>query len=217
MASPATDSDAREPRPLGAAWWREGGPLRAERGPREILRFQPGHRLTLFHRGREAIGAMLEAIEAAERHVHLETYILRADETGRRVLAALEGRARAGVGVRVIFDAVGSRGLDRRALARLRGCGAEIAEYNPPSRWLWRFRPRQRDHRKLLIVDGRVGFLGSPERRASASPQLRRGGSLSGSRPVVGVLVARLENEPSCPPGGTRSAYEALSLRARTR
>ncbi len=160
MASSATDSDAREPRPLGAAWWREGGPLRAERGPREILRFQPGHRLTLFHRGREAIGAMLEAIEAAERHVHLETYILRADETGRRVLAALEGRARAGVGVRVIFDAVGSRGLDRRALARLRGCGAEIAEYNPPSRWLWRFRPRQRDHRKLLIVDGRVGFLG---------------------------------------------------------
>jgi cardiolipin synthase len=128
--------------------------------PPEILRFQPGHRIDFFDRGREAIDAMLEAIDGAEHHVHLETYILRADETGRRVLSHLEARAEDGISVRLIFDAVGSRGLDRRALARLENAGASIVEFNPPSQWLWRFRPRQRDHRKMLLVDGRVGFLG---------------------------------------------------------
>lgn len=127
---------------------------------REGLLFQPGHRVSLFDRGGEAIDAMMEAIEGAEVHVHLETYLLRDDRTGLRVLDALEVRARQGVDVRVIVDAVGSRELDGSALAGLRGAGGEVVVFNPPSRWLWRFRPRQRDHRKLLIVDGRVAFLG---------------------------------------------------------
>jgi cardiolipin synthase len=103
---------------------------------------------------------MLSAIEGAREHVHLETYILRADETGRRLLACLAERARSGVSVRVIFDAVGSHGLDRRALDELTSAGADVVEFNPPSSWLWRFKPRQRDHRKILLVDGRIGFLG---------------------------------------------------------
>jgi len=134
----------------------------ARNGPylREILRFQPGHRISLFDRGREAIDAMLEAIDSAQQHIHLETYILRTDETGRRVLSHLEARAAEGVSVRLIFDSVGSHGLDRHVLDRLERAGASITEFNPPSQWLWRFRPRQRDHRKILLVDGRVGFLG---------------------------------------------------------
>jgi cardiolipin synthase len=103
---------------------------------------------------------MIEAIDDARQTIHLETYILRADETGRRVISHLEARAAAGVSVRLIFDAVGSHGLDRRTLANLERAGARIVEFNPPSQWLWRFRPRQRDHRKILLVDGRVGFLG---------------------------------------------------------
>jgi cardiolipin synthase len=102
---------------------------------------------------------MLESIDGATQTVHLETYILRADETGRRVLSCLEARAAEGVSVRLIFDSVGSHGLDRRALDGLERAGASIAEFNPPSQWLWRFRPRQRDHRKIQLVDGRVGFL----------------------------------------------------------
>lgn len=132
----------------------------SQRRPREILRFRGGHRVELFHRGREVIESMLEAIDSAEHHIHLETYILRTDPTGLRVLSRLEAKAREGVSVRLIVDAVGSRGLDRRVLARLRNADVEIADYNPPSRWLWRFKPRQRDHRKILLIDGRVGFLG---------------------------------------------------------
>lgn len=103
---------------------------------------------------------MFAAIERARRHVHLETYILRTDRLGRRMLDALAARSRAGVEVRVIFDALGSRGIDRRVLSRFAMQGIEFAEFNPPSRWFWRFRPRRRDHRKLLLVDGQVGFLG---------------------------------------------------------
>ena len=150
---------------LQSAWWRQNrpSPRRAwprRALPREILRFQTGHRVQLFHRGQAAFDAMLDAIASAREHVHLETYILRADATGRRFLTALEKQANAGVAVRLIFDAVGSYGLDRGALARLRHAGGEIEEFNPPLRWLWRFKPRQRDHRKLLLVDGRVAFLG---------------------------------------------------------
>ena len=100
------------------------GVKRNKSTPREILRFQPGHRIELFDRGREAIDAMLEAIESARQTVHLETYILRADETGRRLLSCLEARAAEGVSVRLIFDSVGSHGLDRRALSGLERAGA---------------------------------------------------------------------------------------------
>ena len=128
--------------------------------PPEVLRFQAGHRVGLFSDGRETFDAMLEAIDDANHFIHLETYILRADATGRRVLSHLIARAEQGVSVRLIFDALGSRGLDRSVLRPLEEAGGRIAEFNPPSQWLWRFRPRQRDHRKMLLVDGQVGFLG---------------------------------------------------------
>jgi len=85
---------------------------------------------------------------------------LRTDATGRRILSHLTAQAEQGVSVRLIFDALGSRGLDRAALRSLEMAGARIAEFNPPAQWLWRFRPRQRDHRKILLVDGKIGFLG---------------------------------------------------------
>jgi len=154
--SSETEVRRRVPRPA-----RQAHGLMSNRSAlHEILRFQPGHRIDLFSRGRDAIDAMLEAIDGATQTVHLETYILRADETGRRVISHLEARAAAGVSVRLIFDSVGSHALDRRALTDLERAGARIVEFNPPSQWLWRFRPRQRDHRKILLVDGRVGFLG---------------------------------------------------------
>jgi cardiolipin synthase len=103
---------------------------------------------------------MIQAIGEARDHVHLETYILRADEIGRRILGALTEKARRGVAVRLLFDAIGSRELERSRLQSLQNAGGEVAVFNPPKRWLGHFRPRQRDHRKLLLVDGQVGFLG---------------------------------------------------------
>ena len=128
--------------------------------PQEILRFQAGHQIEIFDSGQEAFESMFRAIANASDHIHLETYILRTDRLGRRLLEAVAERSRAGVAVRVVFDAVGSRGLDRQLLARLGREGVEFEEFNPPSQWIWRFRPRQRDHRKMLLVDGEIGFLG---------------------------------------------------------
>jgi cardiolipin synthase len=124
------------------------------------VRFTEGNRVVLFTTGAEALAAMLEAVEAARERVHLETYILRPDGVGRRFLRALEARARTGVAVRVLYDAVGSRGIGEPDLAPLRRAGGDVVAFNPLRRLFPRFAPRRRDHRKLLLVDGQVGFTG---------------------------------------------------------
>src|SRR5262245_17962088 len=101
---------------------------------------------------------MLAAIQDAKRWIDLETYILRADGTGRRFFDALAARARAGVEVRLLYDDFGARGVGAR-VRQLREAGAEVAVFNP----LWRGARRelrQRDHRKILVVDGEVAFTG---------------------------------------------------------
>ena len=112
--------------------------------------------------GPETHAAMLEAIAAAQHHVHLETYIIADDEIGRRFADALASKARQGVAVRLIFDSIGSRGNDPGFFARLQDEGVQIREFNPPNPAEDRnpFDIPTRDHRKLLIVDGRVAYTG---------------------------------------------------------
>jgi cardiolipin synthase len=124
------------------------------------LQFSDGNRLDIFATGDAGLAAMLGAIEGATRRIHLETYILRADRTGRRFLAALAAQARRGVAVRLLYDAVGSRSLDTAALGPLLDAGGAIVAFNPLRRLYPRWLPRRRDHRKVLVVDGRVAFTG---------------------------------------------------------
>ena len=124
------------------------------------LRFTDGNRVDLFDNGHEGLSAMLAAIETASHYVHLETYIFRSDATGRRFLDALTRGARRGASVRLIYDALGSRGLDDGALEPLRAAGADLVAFNPIYRLRPRFAPRRRDHRKILVVDGEVAFTG---------------------------------------------------------
>jgi len=124
------------------------------------MRFSEGNRLELYTTGHAGLRAMLEAIERAERRVHLETYILRADQTGREFLDSLTDRAKDGVEVRLMYDAIGSFGLDESALEPLRAAGGEAIAFNPLMRLWPRFAPRRRDHRKILVVDGAVAFMG---------------------------------------------------------
>jgi cardiolipin synthase A/B len=112
--------------------------------------------------GPETHGAMLEAIASAEHHVHLETYIFLDDEVGTEFAAALAAKARMGVPVRVIYDSIGSRGVAGEFWLGLEEAGVEVREYNPPDPVQDQnpFDIDTRDHRKLLIVDGRVAFTG---------------------------------------------------------
>ncbi|MGH0036959.1 MAG: phospholipase D-like domain-containing protein [Myxococcota bacterium] len=103
---------------------------------------------------------MLEAASGARRRIHLETYILRSDATGRRFLGVLAERASRGVEVRLLYDAFGSLGIDELALEPLRRAGADVVAFNPLRRLYPRWAPRRRDHRKILTVDGEVAFAG---------------------------------------------------------
>jgi cardiolipin synthase len=118
-----------------------------------------GNSVRLLRDARENYPAWLEAIGSATRHIHFENYIFYDDETGARFADALIGKALAGVRVRLIYDWLGCIGSASRAFwNRLRSGGVEVRCYNPPRlesplAWL------SRDHRKMLAVDGVVGFI----------------------------------------------------------
>lgn len=125
--------------------------------PEETTR---GNRLALLEDGREAYPAMLAAIAAARETVHLETYIFRGDRAGRLFADALTERARHGVAVRLIFDAVGSMDLPGSFIQALRNAGVQVLEYHPVAPWRPRWSWGRRDHRKTLVIDGAVAFTG---------------------------------------------------------
>ena len=106
---------------------------------------------------------MLSAIAEAKQQVLLEMYWFGSDRIGRRFAAALSGARRRGVEVFVIYDAIGSLEADRGQFERLMDAGVRVHEFNPAMPWRKRFRVdalSRRDHRKILVVDGAVGFTG---------------------------------------------------------
>lgn len=103
--------------------------------------------------------AQLRAIEAARRSVHLEAYVFHRCAVADRFLAALQARARAGVKVRLIIDAIGSLATPDACFAELRSAGGEVAWYQPV-RWHTLKRFNHRTHRELLVIDGATGFIG---------------------------------------------------------
>jgi cardiolipin synthase A/B len=106
-----------------------------------------------------ALAAMLDLIAGAERWVHFENYIIRNDRTGRRFAAALAERARSGVRVRVLYDALGSIGTSERYWRGLRHAGVDVRAFHPllSSRFLDAI---FRDHRKLVVADGARAMIG---------------------------------------------------------
>jgi len=127
---------------------------------RSLLRWRPQCEITVLREGAETFPAMLEAIAAAQSSILLEVYILAADTTGDRFKAALLERARAGVTIRILYDAVGSFGLATSWSDELRAAGVEVHAFNPIGLWRRRFRWSHRDHRKILVVDDQVAFTG---------------------------------------------------------
>jgi cardiolipin synthase len=121
-----------------------------------------GNRVELLQDGPATYGAMLAAIHAARDHINMETYILDDDDVGRRFADALVDERREGVQVNLIRDSVGTLGTPAAFFERLVASGIRVLEFNPMnplvSRREWLL--NQRDHRKLLIVDGRTAFLG---------------------------------------------------------
>ena len=122
--------------------------------------YLPGNALTLLATGKDTYDAMWAAIDAAKETIHLETYILRGDKTGQEFSRRLQAKARAGVRVRLIFDSIGSLDLDPAFITQMRNSGVQFLEYHPLAPWRPRWSWWLRDHRKALIVDGKIAFTG---------------------------------------------------------
>lgn len=119
----------------------------------------PGNEVKALHNGDQIFPAMLEAIHAAQKTITFETYIYWSGDIGRQFSDALSARARNGVKVHVLLDWVGTGRIDAKYLEQLKAAGVEVERYHP-LRWYTLARINNRTHRKLLVVDGRIGFTG---------------------------------------------------------
>jgi cardiolipin synthase len=122
-------------------------------------RYIEGNRMTILNNGDEFFPAMLSAIDGARCSVTIEAYIYWAGDIGMRFAHALAKKAGAGVAVKILLDSVGSATIGKEILDVLESGGCKVAWYNPVF-WKTIGRFNNRNHRKSLIVDGRVAFTG---------------------------------------------------------
>jgi cardiolipin synthase len=144
-------------------------------------------RFQVFTNGPSFYPAELDAIHSAQHSVSLEAYIFQRSEIGKLYLDALTERARAGVHVNVLLDAFGSAGVAKGFFSTLLEAGGKLAFYNSPT-WYRLLQLDNRTHRELLIVDGRVGFIGG----AGIADQWFKG---VGKNPVWRDTMLRVEGD----------------------
>jgi cardiolipin synthase len=118
-----------------------------------------GNQVDAYDNGVEIFPPMLEAIAAAEKTINFETYIYWSGDIGQQFADAFSERAKAGVRVNIVIDWVGSLPMEETLLTQMKEAGVRVEMYRP-LRWYSFSRMNNRTHRKLLIVDGRVGFTG---------------------------------------------------------
>lgn len=118
-----------------------------------------GNRITSLQNGDEIFPAMLKAISTAKKTITFETYIYWSGKVGEDFAAALIERSKAGVRVHVLLDWFGSAKLDVSVIKELQEAGVEVERYRP-LRWHSLSRMNSRTHRKILVIDGRIGFIG---------------------------------------------------------
>jgi cardiolipin synthase A/B len=123
------------------------------------MQLMPGNRIEVLRNGVQIFPSMLSAIRAAKKTINLEFYIYWDGEVGRMFAEALAERARAGVKVNVVLDAVGSGPMSHDLIEFMERNGIAVEWYHP-LRWYTLSRVNHRTHRKLLVVDGEVGFSG---------------------------------------------------------
>jgi cardiolipin synthase len=136
-------------RTLKLAW----APMRPE--------FLPGNRIDLLETGAEYFPALRQAIAEARHEIYLETYIFEDDATGRMIADALMDAARRGVAVRVLVDGFGARDFSRTLMPEMSLRGVDVLVYRPElTHFNFRRHRLRRLHRKVVVVDGRVAFVG---------------------------------------------------------
>lgn len=153
----------------------------------------PGNRLRLLQNGTEFFPALIAAIDAAHTEIHLETYIFNADPTAGAVRDALMRAARRGVQVRVLIDGVGSRDFPAEWLDALKTAGASVLVYRPiVSGWLSNPHNLRRLHRKLVVIDARIAWVGGMNLMDDFEPVRFDSPRFDFTVEVQGPLLARI-------------------------
>ncbi len=120
-----------------------------------------GNQVELLFESEQSFHVVMEAIASARHHVHLEYYIFQPDETGAAVRDLLARKAAEGVQCRVLLDYIGCWSLSGGFLQPMEEAGVEVLFFMPVVPWRGRWRVNFRNHRKIVVVDGQVGFTGS--------------------------------------------------------
>ncbi|GAA3692127.1 hypothetical protein GCM10022204_04350 [Microlunatus aurantiacus] len=147
-------------------------------------RLSEDNRVEVFHDGREKFDRLIADIHAATDHVHVYYYIFRGDNLGKRIIAALTDRARAGVEVLLFWDALGGRTISRSDTAELRAAGGKVAVFFASRVPLINLRVNNRTHRKLVVIDGRSATSAASTWATSTSG--RTPSSATGATPTCG-------------------------------
>ncbi|MGY1424605.1 phospholipase D-like domain-containing protein [Lysobacter sp. A289] len=185
-----------------------------------------GNQVTALNNGDEIFPSMLEAIRSAQVSITFETYIYWSGAIGKEFTEALSERARAGIPVHVTIDWVGSLKMDQQLLDRMRDAGVRLERYRP-LHWYNLSRMNNRTHRKLLVVDGKIGFTGGvgiadPWQGHAQDPDHWRDMHFRVEGPVVGQIQAAFNDNwikstgevlngpkyfPALPPAGDIDAH----------
>ncbi|MFD0697598.1 cardiolipin synthase [Paenibacillus sp. GCM10027628] len=120
----------------------------------------PNNQVEVLTNAEATYASMLESIKQAKKHIHFEFYTIRHDATGKTFQEALIRKANEGVKVRVIYDGIGSYSLSGDYIQKLKQAGIEVHPFLPPLIAFFDKRMNYRNHRKIVVVDGAVGFLG---------------------------------------------------------
>ena len=118
-----------------------------------------GNQVEVYTNGNDKFEALFKAIKGAKNHIHLEYYILRDDELGERLLTALEEKAREGVQVRLLYDDLGNK-IPRLRYRKLTNLGGRVSGFYRALIPSVGFRLNYRNHRKIVVIDGTIGFIG---------------------------------------------------------
>lgn len=118
------------------------------------------NKVTILYNGEEKFPALLKKLHQAKHHIHFEYYIIEDDKIGKEIIDVLCDKAKSGVLVRIIVDALGSNHLSSETIRRMKKAGVEFKEYNPVIFIPLANKVNYRDHRKIVIIDGCIGFVG---------------------------------------------------------
>ncbi|RFB10251.1 cardiolipin synthase [Bacillus sp. HNG] len=122
--------------------------------------FTKNNAVEVFTDGQEKYRRLFEDIEAAKESIHLQYYIIKNDNLGRKLIAHLTRKVKEGVTVRVLYDELGSRSLTKRFFKEFREAGGLVEVFFPSKLRFINLRMNFRNHRKLVIIDGKIGYVG---------------------------------------------------------